>query len=230
MHYYREGHRRRGKLPDYRTKNFNHFICRNNNHGKWFLCGSEGTDLQRFCHHMEISKNKYCRCGRTRKNHCEKAWRNDHYRQCGRIKKELPSLYRGQTLVLSAKVSSGRKVSWKSQKSSVATVNSSGKVTAKKHGTAKIRAIVDGVTKECEITVKSPAIKLSRTSATIKKGKTLSLKAEVSSGNTPVWKSSRSSVASVNANGVVTARKTGTCIITVSEDGTKETCHIQVKK
>lgn len=146
------------------------------------------------------------------------------------LSQSFASLYRGQTLVLSAKVSSGRKVSWKSQKSSVATVNSSGKVTAKKHGTAKIRATVDGVTKECEITVKSPAIKLSRTSATIKKGKTLSLKAEVSSGNTPVWKSSRSSVASVNANGVVTAKKAGTCIITVSEDGTKETCHIQVKK
>ncbi len=140
------------------------------------------------------------------------------------------SLYRGQTIILSAKVSSGRKVSWKSQKSSVATVDDTGKVTAKKHGTAIIRASVDGVTKECEITVKSPVIKLNRSSVTIRKGKTCTLKADVSSGNKPVWKSSRSGIASVNANGVVTAKKIGSCVITVSEDGTKKTCHIQVKK
>ena len=48
-------------------------IRRNNYHGKWFLCGSERTDLQRFCHHMEISKNKCCRRGRTRENHRQEA-------------------------------------------------------------------------------------------------------------------------------------------------------------
>lgn len=137
-------------------------------------------------------------------------------------------LYRGQTLALSAQVSSGRKVRWKSSKTSVATVSNSGEVTAKKHGSVKIYATVDGVTKECEITVKSPTIKISHTSASIKKGKTLSLRAEVSSGNTPVWKSSHSSVATVDAKGVVTAKKKGSCIITVLEDGAKETCHIQV--
>ncbi len=138
------------------------------------------------------------------------------------------SLYHGQTLTLAARVSSGRRVTWKSRKSSVASVNTRGVVTAKKHGTAKIRATVDGVTKECEITVKSPTIRLNRTSATVKKGKTLTLKATVSSGNTPVWRSSRSSVAAVNSKGIVTAKKKGSCYITVSEDGTKEKCHIQV--
>ena len=63
------------------------------------------------------------------------------------------SLSRNQTLLLTAKVSSGKKATWKSQKKSVATVNSRGKVTAIKRGTTKIRASIDGVTKECTITV-----------------------------------------------------------------------------
>lgn len=139
------------------------------------------------------------------------------------------SLYRGQSLSLSAKVSSGRKVSWKSRKSSVATVNTRGIVTAKKHGTTQICATVDGVTKECELTVKSPVIRLNKTSASIKKGRKLVLKASVSSGNMPVWKSSKSNVATVNQNGVVTAKKKGSCTISVSEDGTTEKCYIQIK-
>ena len=63
------------------------------------------------------------------------------------------SLSRNQTLLLTAKVSSGKKVTWKSQKKSVATVTSRGKVTAIKRGITKIRASIDGVTKECTITV-----------------------------------------------------------------------------
>lgn len=138
------------------------------------------------------------------------------------------SLYRGQSLSLTAKVSSGRKPVWKSRKSSVAVVSAGGRITAKKHGSTQICATVDGVTKECEVTVKSPVIKLSKTSASIRKGKTLALKATVSSGQTPTWKSSKSSVASVDEKGVVTARKKGSCVISVSEDGTIEKCHIQV--
>jgi len=101
-------------------------------------------------------------------------------------------------------------------------------ITAKKHGTAIITAKVDGVTKECQVTVQSPVIKLNRTSITLKRGKTASLEAWVSSGIPPAWKSSRSSVAAVDKNGLVTARKKGSCMIYASEDGTKESCHITV--
>lgn len=138
------------------------------------------------------------------------------------------SLYRGQTLSLTAKSSSGRRVVWKSRKTSIARVSDSGKVTAIKHGSARITATLDGVTKECEITVKSPNIRLSHTSISLKKGKSLTLKASVSSGNTPIWKSSKSSVAAVDSNGKVTAKKKGTCYIYASEDGTREDCHVQV--
>ncbi len=138
------------------------------------------------------------------------------------------TLYRGQAIALVAKVSSGKKVTWKSRKTSVATVDSSGNVMAKKHGTACIQAKVDGVIKECEIIVRPPVIRLSKTSATLRKGGKLTLKATVSSGNAPRWKSSKSSVASVDQNGNVTARTKGSCYISVTEDGTTEKCHIQV--
>lgn len=144
------------------------------------------------------------------------------------LSKTKESLYRGQSISLTAKTSSGRKVTWKTKKKSVATVTASGKVTAVKHGTACITATLDGVTKECEITVKSPTIRLSKSSVSIKKGKTVALTATVSSGNKPVWKSSKSSVASVDSNGKITAKKKGTCYIHASEDGAKVSCHVQV--
>lgn len=138
------------------------------------------------------------------------------------------SLYRGQTLALTAKTSSGRKVTWKSRKTSIAKVSGSGRVTAIKHGTTQIKATLDGVTKECEITVRPPDIKLSHTCLTLRKGSTMVLKAEVNSGYAPVWKSSKSSVAAVDKNGKVTAKKKGVCTIYATEDGAREDCHIRV--
>lgn len=138
------------------------------------------------------------------------------------------ALYRGQNIKLTAKTSSGRKVTWKTKKRSVATVDASGTVTAVKHGTAVITASLDGITKECQITVKSPTIQLSKKSITLKKGKSLLLTADVRSGNGVTWKSSKSSVASVSSNGKVSAKKKGTCYIYALEDGAKESCHIRV--
>lgn len=137
-------------------------------------------------------------------------------------------LYRTQTCRLTAKVSSGRAITWKSRKKGVAVIDNRGIITAKKHGVAIITATVDGVTKECEVTVQPPVIELSKTSASLKKGKCLTLNAKVSSGIPPSWKSSKSSVATVDTNGKVTARKKGSCYIYASEDGTKEGCHITV--
>lgn len=144
------------------------------------------------------------------------------------LSQDKVSLYRTQTHRFTVRVSSGRPVSWKSRKKSVATVDERGVVTAKKHGTAIITAAVDGVSKECEVIVASPVIKLNKTSASLKKGRTLTLSATVSSGIKPVWSSSNSNVATVNSAGKVTARKKGKCYIYATEDGTKKSCHITV--
>ena len=140
------------------------------------------------------------------------------------------SLYRRQTLRLTAKVSSRRAPVWKSKKSSVATVDENGVVTARKHGVALIQASVDGITRICEVTVKSPDISLSQSSVTIKKGKSIRLSAKVSSGNPPEWKSSNKKIATVDGNGKIQAKKKGSCYIYASEDGAKKKCRVRVTK
>lgn len=138
------------------------------------------------------------------------------------------SLFRCQQTQLEATVSSGIKPTWKSNRSSVATVSDTGLVTAQKHGTATISAKADGVTKSCEVTVKSPTIKLSSHSISMKVGKTKKINCTVSSGNTPVIKSSKPNVASIDQFGTVTALSTGTTIISFTEDGVRETCTVKV--
>lgn len=138
------------------------------------------------------------------------------------------SLYRGQKVQLSAIVSSGVNPAWKTNKKSVALVDQSGLITAVKHGTATITATVDGVSKSCEITVKIPAITLSSSEITIKKGSAASITAEVSSGNSPLWSSSNSNVVTVDASGKISALKKGTAYVYASEDGAKARCTVHV--
>lgn len=144
------------------------------------------------------------------------------------LNKTKIELYRGQTFQLVPEVSSGRTVTYSSKKTSVAGVDENGLVTAYKHGTARIQAKVDGIIRICEVTVKSPQIVFSPAKITLKKGQSTVLKVRVSSGNKPVFSSSKTSVASVDADGRVTARKKGTCIIYIKEDGTKESCPVTV--
>ena len=84
-----------------------------------------------------------------------------------------------------------------------------------------------------KIEVKS--VKLNKTKATLKVGDTLTLKATLKPKNatdkTISWKSSNKKVATVDENGIVTAKKKGTCTITAtSSSGKKAKCKITVKK
>lgn len=139
-------------------------------------------------------------------------------------------LFRYQQIQLTADVSSGIQPTWKSNRSSVATVNDSGLVCAQKHGTAIITAKADGVSKTCEIEVESPSIKLSATSITMKVGQKRTLDYTVSSGNAPLIKSSKPNVVQTDQLGNLTARSAGTAVISFTEDGTRETCTVKVKK
>lgn len=140
------------------------------------------------------------------------------------------SLYRLETKQLTASVSTGHIPKWRSSKSSVATVDENGKVTAVKHGTAKITATVDGVSKSCTITVKQPKIKLSSSSLALKAGETHRLTATVSSGNVPEWSTSNMNVVSVDQNGILTARQKGRAYIYAREDGIKTSCIVTVSE
>lgn len=140
------------------------------------------------------------------------------------------TLYRNGTKQLTASVSTGHTPTWKSSKSSVATVDENGLVTAIKHGTAKITATADGVSKSCTITVKQPKVKIQPGTLAMSVGNTRRLTASVSSGNTPQWSTSNSNVLSVDEYGNVTALKKGRAYIYAREDGIKASCTVIVSE
>ncbi len=145
-----------------------------------------------------------------------------------KLNKTSLRLYRGQTTKLSATVSSGMKPTWKTNKKSVAIVDATGTVTAKKNGTAIITATVDGVLQTCEIVVNKPDITLSATEVTLKKGATTTLTANVSSGNIPTWSTSNANILSIDSKGVIIAKQKGRAYVYAAEDGTKVRCTIYV--
>lgn len=76
-----------------------------------------------------------------------------------------------------------------------------------------------------------PSVKLDRTSLTLTKGKTYTLKTTVTGTNKAVsWSSSNSSVASVDKNGKVTAKTKGTATITAKVDGVSASCKVTVNE
>ena len=75
-----------------------------------------------------------------------------------KISKTEASMENGSSLQLSASVSTGHDISWKCSPSSVAEVDDTGLVTAKKCGTATITAKADGVSATCKVTVKKPSL------------------------------------------------------------------------
>ena len=118
---------------------------------------------------------------------------------------------------------------WKSNKSSVATVDSQGVVTAVKNGTAVITVTVDGVKKTCTVTVKKPAISFETEEMSIAVGETKKLRVTVSSGNKPTFSSSNTNVVSVDENGIICGRRPGRAYVYAREDGTKERLSVIVK-
>ena len=116
------------------------------------------------------------------------------------------------------------------QVGSVASVNTYGRVTAKKAGTCTITGKVAGGEASCKITVTKTIITLSTASITMENGAQVTLKGQTSNRSPISWKSQKSSVAEIDENGKISAKKPGETTITAKADGTKKTCHVTVKK
>ena len=117
------------------------------------------------------------------------------------------------------------------------TVNSKGKITARKTGSAKVTVkSSNGKKATVQVTVKKKPtkIKLNAKTKTIRVGWKFQIKAKFPKGtasNKLTYTSSRRAVASVSSTGKVTARKKGTAIITVKTyNGKKAKMKIIVKK
>lgn len=146
------------------------------------------------------------------------------------LNKSRISLENGYSVKLTATSSTGHPVTWKSNKKSIAIVDERGWVTAKKPGSAAITAEVDGTKASCIVTVKQPTVRLNKSRLTLYRKGTAKLSVISTSTSTPKWKSNKSSVATVDSQGNVTAVKNGTAVITVTVDGVKKTCEVTVKK
>lgn len=136
----------------------------------------------------------------------------------------------GDSFTLAGIASNGKWVRFKSSKSAVASVNTYGRVTAKKAGTCTITGKVTGGEASCKITVTKTIITLSTASITMENGAQVTLKGQTSNRSPISWKSQKSSVAEIDENGKISAKKPGETTITAKADGTKKTCHVTVKK
>ena len=147
---------------------------------------------------------------------------------------------------LTAKVSPGdatnKKVNWTSSKTSVATVDANGKVTAVAIGNATITAtsaMVEGKSGSCAVSV--IATPIPTTGVTIdqtglqkvKVGGKLQLTASLQPSNTTyhgvTWSSSNKSIATVSETGKVTGVARGTATITVTTENGNHTASIKVQ-
>ena len=155
-------------------------------------------------------------------------------------------LVEGASTTLTATVApadaTDKTVTWKSSDESVATVDKDGVVTAKKAGTVTITATAGGVSGTLHITVTAKPVETVPVTSvevtveagtTVSVGKTLQATATVKPGNATnkkvTWKSSDESIATVDANGVITAKKAGKVVITAtSTDGTDKSGSVEI--
>ena len=116
---------------------------------------------------------------------------------------------------------------YKSSDTSIATVNSSGLVTAVKPGTVFIIATRGAYADMIEVTVKKP--EMSITDITVFAGNQFKIGIFGGSGKV-TWKSSNTAILTVNSSGTITPVKKGTAKVTATINGYKISTNVEVKE
>ena len=159
-----------------------------------------------------------------------------------RLDKEELSLKGGETQILTPVTTPANPdaytIMWSSSDPGVVMVDNAGVVTAAGTGTAVITAVINGISKTCQVTVANPitAFMLNKDAVTLTAGNSETI---YIASTTPVnpdaytimWSSSDSSIADV-LDGKITAKKAGTAVISAKiHNGTEEltdTCQVTV--
>lgn len=138
--------------------------------------------------------------------------------------------YKGYTAVYSNFLNTtGKTAVWTSSDTSVATVNSKGKVTCKETGSTTITVKAGSKSMSSAFTVKNAEVKLDKTELTMfTDDSNYTLKATCVRPVT--WESSKTSVAVVSSKGVVTPKGAGTAKIKAVSKSGEATCTVTVKK
>ena len=142
-----------------------------------------------------------------------------------KLNKTKSTLIKGQTLNLKVSGTSA-KAKWSSSKPSIASVNSKGKVTAKKKGTTTVTAKIGKNKYTCKITVETPSITKKTLNLTSGESTTLKLKGTTQKIK---WNSSNKSVVTVNSKGKVVAKSAGTATVTATVLKKTYKCEVTVK-
>ena len=130
-----------------------------------------------------------------------------------------------------------KSLTWMSSDNEIATVSSTGLITARNPGEAIITVKTsNGISSTCTVTVISEitSVALNLTAITLEEGKSQLLRATINPNDTTdskelTWKSSNPSVATVDQNGEVRTVKKGIATITVETvNGKKAECKITV--
>ena len=144
------------------------------------------------------------------------------------LNKTKATLYRKGTLQLKATVKNANgKTTYKSSNTKVARVSASGKITAKTKGTANITVQNGFAKKTVKVTVKNPKLNSSKAVIYLKNSKKLKVIGKIGKAT---FKSSNKKIATVNAKGIIKAKKPGKCTITVKSNGITLKCKVIVKK
>ena len=141
------------------------------------------------------------------------------------------TLAKGKTLTLKPVLTpftSTQKITYKSSNKKVASVTSAGKIKAVAPGTARIT--VTSGSKKVTVTVTVPGITNVKSSVTVKRNKTLTLKLRLYGISGKVlYTSSNTAVATVDANGRIRGIKKGTVTITLKAGSYSVKCKVKVK-
>ena len=139
------------------------------------------------------------------------------------------TIYKGKTATVKATATPSATVKYTSSNTKVATVSSKGVVKGVKAGTVTITAKAGTLKTTCKVVIKNPAFSLVKSSATIKKGKTTTIRSKAAPAGKVAYTSSNKKVAAVNSKGVVKGIKKGKATITVKCNGITKKFVVTVK-
>lgn len=140
------------------------------------------------------------------------------------------TIYKGKTATVKAAATPSATVNYTSSNTKVATVNSkTGVIKGIKAGTVTITAKAGTLKTTCKVVIKNPAFSLVKSSATIKKGKTTTIRSKAAPAGKITYTSSNKKVAAVNSKGVVKGIKKGKATITVKCNGITKKFVVTVK-
>lgn len=147
------------------------------------------------------------------------------------IKAKLKTIEVGSNTTLTV-TGTKQKVKWSTSNKKYVKIDSKGKATAVKKGSATITATVGKKKLNCKITVVD-ATTITASSLTLNVGKKDFVKVKVKKTGetkTAVWSSKNKKVATVDNTGIITGKGVGSTVITATIHGKKYTCKVKVNE